>query len=869
MIRVSMILLLLGWAGVASGEDALFPFVISYDAPDNVTNVSAWLDSPAGRHGFVRNEDGHFATDAGPIRFWGTNLCGDGCFPTHEQAERLAARLARLGVNCVRMHHMDNQAIWGDSPNKLIIDPKQLERLDYLVYQLKLRGVYTNLNLHVSRWFDVAEGFNDRDRRPMFDKGIDQIETRMVELQKRFARDLLTHVNPYTKTAYTDEPAIAFVEISNEDGLFCEWSSCQLDCLPEPYATNLRKLWNTWLRSKYGSSDSLRVAWGAGATAELGEEMLRNGDFSQPLDGTWNVERDAQTKAEVSIQAEGTSQLLRVSVADPGQAVWNPQVTQSGLRVKKGNTYTLSFRLRCDKPRQCEVLCQMAHEPWKHLGLSGRVKAGPEWSEHHITFAAMADDDNARIAFSKFQSGVVFQLGDVSLRPGGIVGLEANTRLEDDSVPTPPGVAMISSASADFCDFLSDTERNYWASMKRFLKEDLHARSLVCGTQLGFSTMHNQSEMDYIDNHAYWQHPTFPNRQWDMDDWFIEDIPLVNNPGGTLAHLAMGRVAGKAYTVTEYNQPAPNSYAGEGFPMIASFGAYQDWNGIYSFDYSANSSFEPRRIESFFDIKSHTAQLVHMPACAAMFLRGDVAAATKSSVFRLSREDERQQLHEIRSAWSLRAPEFLHDLWYSLLHATALDLSDPTGNDSGECTEVKEGLDALAAGRFVTDSGQICWDITQKEAGYYTVDTVRSKLFTGFVRGRRFSLGNVTLQIGPTRLDWATISMTAIDGKGFDQPGRILIAATGVVQNRDADLQRLDGNKATLQNHWGSEPVLCEGIPAKITLPIKARQVQCYPLDELGNRREAIPVTQVDDRAQIEIGPECRTVWYEVEIVAP
>ena len=31
-----------------------------------------------------------------------------GCFPTHDQAERVAARLARLGINCVRLHHMDN-----------------------------------------------------------------------------------------------------------------------------------------------------------------------------------------------------------------------------------------------------------------------------------------------------------------------------------------------------------------------------------------------------------------------------------------------------------------------------------------------------------------------------------------------------------------------------------------------------------------------------------------------------------------------------------------------------------------------------------------------------------------------------------------
>ena len=45
----------------------------------------------------------------------------------------------------------------------------------------------------------------------------------MIELQHEYARDLLTHVNPYTGKRYADEPAVALIEISNEDGLIREW----------------------------------------------------------------------------------------------------------------------------------------------------------------------------------------------------------------------------------------------------------------------------------------------------------------------------------------------------------------------------------------------------------------------------------------------------------------------------------------------------------------------------------------------------------------------------------------------------------------------------------------------------------------------
>jgi hypothetical protein len=126
-------------------------------------------------------------------------------------------------------------------------------------------------------------------------------------------------------------------------------------------------------------------------------------------------------------------------------------------------------------------------------------------------------------------------------------------------------------------------------------------------------------------------------------------------------------------------------------------------------------------------------------------------------------------------------------------------------------------------------------------------------------------LGNVTFKIGPTRLDWATISMTALDGAGFDRPGRILIAATGWTQNQDAKLEALGDHRVTLRDRWGRGPVLCEGITASITLPVPPERVKCYPLDESGNRRSPIPVAAENGHARIELAPQHKTVWYEVE----
>lgn len=228
------------------------------------------LDAPAGKHGFVRVKDGRFVTDAGPIRFFASNLTGPANFPTHDVADKLAERFARFGINCVRLHFMDTwytnfmpapvQGILTDDPKTLRdLDPKQVEKLDYMISVFKKRGIYVNLNLHVGRTLDERDGFVESKQLPWADKGVDIWEPRMIELQKEYARKLLTHVNPYTGNAYTDEPCVAMVEISNEDSLLLS----RPDRLPEPYTSELRKQWNTWLHRTYESAGALQVAWKA------------------------------------------------------------------------------------------------------------------------------------------------------------------------------------------------------------------------------------------------------------------------------------------------------------------------------------------------------------------------------------------------------------------------------------------------------------------------------------------------------------------------------------------------------------------------------------------------------------------------------
>ena len=70
------------------------------------------------------------------------------------------------------------------------------------------------------------------------------------------------------------------------------------------------------------------------------------------------------------------------------------------------------------------------------------------------------------------------------------------------------------------------------------------------------------------------------------------------------------RVAGKPYICTEYNEPAPNTFSSETFPLLCAYAALQDWDAVFSFAYSHDlRTMKSGMIPSFFDIAQHPAKI--------------------------------------------------------------------------------------------------------------------------------------------------------------------------------------------------------------------------------------------------------------------
>ena len=606
-----------------------FPFQISYGGETNATSVAHLLDAPAGKHGFVRVEGGNFVTDAGPIRFNGTNITGPANFPEHDVADRLAARLARLGINCVRLHFMDTwyknfmderkQGILADdAETQRKLSPEQLDKLDYLIAALKKHGIYVNMNLHVGRTLDERDGLPGGS--PWANKTVGQFMPRMVELQKEYARDLLTHVNRYTGNAYTDEPAVAMIEISNEDqGLVKFGRAGRIPSLGKPFREELARQWNAWLHAKYPSEEAIRSAWMRDA-GTLGAELL-----ADPPKGKWKLVQD---DARASVSRKGG--VVRVDVAREG-AQYNPKIMRK-VSLQKGRLYTVSLQVR-RIAGMGKVSCSVADPArgWKVLWNAQPV-ADTAWQTVSSTFEADETTSSAVLQMSQLRNGV-YEFKGISLREGmpAFVQDPAAAFARKD-VPLLHGQAVVSrQMRQDYDDFLWQSELAYWKGMRDYVRETLKARMPVSGTQAGhYSPREIQAQLDYVDSHAYFHHPRGAGAPWVnkgvTNDWTAGGESLVHAMG-TLRNLEEhAHAPNLPFTVSEYSHPYPSPFVGEGQPLACAFGRQSGWDGVFQYSYNHYpDGFEPPGMPwCIFDAVANPAVLAQMPACAAMMVRGDV-----------------------------------------------------------------------------------------------------------------------------------------------------------------------------------------------------------------------------------------------------
>lgn len=250
---------------------------------------------PAGKFGrLVVREDGKPVFEKrpeAPVRFFGFNwLISDMWRPRYHEwdratMDRFADAVERRGYNLVRIHLPEKFLVGWEILTKYrkntekdvtipqtveeleaVLDKGNLDRFDYFIAAFRKRGIYVTFDL-------AGRAMITRAGSPSHENGFKAHlfhDPAYRNHWKLFTEYIMKRVNPYTGTAYCDEPAIVLVNFINEQDL--RFAS-GLAFLTEPFRRALKE--------KYGTDAALSEAWGVPVTfdtvPEITEADLRSG----------------------------------------------------------------------------------------------------------------------------------------------------------------------------------------------------------------------------------------------------------------------------------------------------------------------------------------------------------------------------------------------------------------------------------------------------------------------------------------------------------------------------------------------------------------------------------------------------------------
>lgn len=857
-------LVLPGLVRAAEDTSGWIPWPTLEPVAGSALDLSGLNAVPAGAHGRVVVRDGHFVTagDGRRIRFWGCNISSEQNFLSAAEADTLARRLAQGGVNIARLHHMDNPwsvasggSIWPqDRPDHTRIDPAQLDKLHRLVAALKARGIYSNINLKVSKTLGPEDGFPPSiAQTPPFQKQVDYFQPRMVELQKEYARQLLTAKNPYTGYSLAEDPAVAVVEINNENSLLGQRTrdiGRRLEqLLPEPFRTELAQRWSAWLARKYTDDATLALAWRAGATPR-GPSLLGAAH-------RWRPDVLPGNRVEIVAGADVTAVELKVVEVDSIR--WHTEAYVGGLPLEKDQTYTLEFEAKADAPRPLQVVIsrddpRWRTDKWRTRGLNTTTEIGPDWTPLKFVFVAHSTVDVP----SRLSLIVGHKLGTVAVRnlklsPGAErTGLRPGESARAGTVPIPtePSVAQW----RDWISFLIETEVEYANDMRNFLRDELGVRAPIICTQMnygGIAGLAREQSMDFADAHYYWQHPDFggPTHAWNNKYWATLNTPQLaefeDRWFGEIGGIAQLRVSGKPFSVSEIDHPFPHDFGCEMYPTIATYGGLQDWDALYPFDMVEGAGPTEREgAKTFFDQYRNPARWGFAVFATRAFRLGLVPPAPAAKELLVGAPLWGEEAH-VDVLWLRLLPDqpigFLTD---------RLSVRDRPLAPGEPARVVQSGTPAETAIRLVR----------APQGPVYVAAADQAATATGFIGGASVVAGALKVDCGRFGFDFAAVTAVTLDGAAFGTSRRMLVTVVGRTENPGMEW---DAVRQSVGDRWGHGPMTAEPVPATIALA-GAAGATVYALAPDGTRAKRVEARAADGALVFTARAADRTIHYEI-----
>jgi hypothetical protein len=217
-------------------------------------------ETRAGDGGFIGVEGSQFVhgKTREAVRFWAVNG------PPRELKDRellkqLARRLAKYGVNLVRIHG-------GYFDENGEVDQAAVQHAFDVVECMKEEGIYSHFSIYFPLWLKPKPntmwlGGYDGNRNPFAALFFNDDFQRQYQL---WWKALLTTKSTTTGKRLIDEPAVAGLELVNEDSYFF-WTF-NAENIPDAQQRIVETQFGEWLKRKYGTLEKALAQWNGPAT---------------------------------------------------------------------------------------------------------------------------------------------------------------------------------------------------------------------------------------------------------------------------------------------------------------------------------------------------------------------------------------------------------------------------------------------------------------------------------------------------------------------------------------------------------------------------------------------------------------------------
>ncbi len=239
---------------------------------DAMLDLRGLNEKIAGESGFVRlapHGESFVLGNGEPVRFWGLTTYVQRDRSVTELAHH-ARFLAKRGVNMVRLHgHLDPK---GTNAMLTDVDVKAIDEAWKLVAAMKKEGIYVTISPYWSgnvKQIPAQWGLEDwPEKQPPF--GLLFFNARLQAGYKAWLKELLARPNPYTGITLALDPALAIIQLQNEDSLLF-WTT---QSIKGKQAEILGHQFGDWLTAKYGSLARASQEWGYDGVQE---DRIREG----------------------------------------------------------------------------------------------------------------------------------------------------------------------------------------------------------------------------------------------------------------------------------------------------------------------------------------------------------------------------------------------------------------------------------------------------------------------------------------------------------------------------------------------------------------------------------------------------------------